>query len=86
MDIFTFYGASGSVDSWGTVLQAGRSRVPLTLGSLYIPVDLILPADYGPGVYSASNRKEYQESLLGVKDGRWARKADNHSAIYEPIV
>jgi hypothetical protein len=29
--------------------------------------DLILLADYGPGVDSVSNRNEYQEYLLGVK-------------------
>ena len=30
-------------------------------------VDLILPADNGPGVDSPSNRNEYQASSLGVK-------------------
>jgi hypothetical protein len=37
------------------------------------------------GVNSASNRNEYQESSLGRK-GRAARKADNLTAISEPIV
>jgi hypothetical protein len=41
---------------------------------------------YGPGVDSASNRNEYKESSWGVKDGRPARKADNLTAICEPIV
>jgi hypothetical protein len=40
---------------------------------------------YGPGVDSASNRNEYQESSWG-KGGRPARKADNLTAICEPIV
>jgi hypothetical protein len=48
-----------------------------------------LPAALGPGVYSASNRNEYQELIkiifLGGK-ARPARKADNLTAIYEPIV
>jgi hypothetical protein len=30
-------------------------------------IDIILRSHYGPGVYSASNRNEYQEHLLGVK-------------------
>jgi hypothetical protein len=39
----------------------------------------------GPGVDSASNRNEYQESLKIKKPGgkvRQARKADNLAAIY----
>jgi hypothetical protein len=39
---------------------------------------------YGPGVDSASNRNEYQESSWG--EGRPARRADNLTAICEPIV
>jgi hypothetical protein len=31
---------------------------------------LILPAALSPGVYSASNRNEYQESSWGAKYGR----------------
>jgi hypothetical protein len=40
---------------------------------------------YGPGVDSASNRNEYQDSSWRGK-GRPARKADNVTAICEPIV
>jgi hypothetical protein len=41
----------------------------------------------GPGVYSVSNRNEYQKqtNFLG-SIGRPARKADNLTAICEPIV
>jgi hypothetical protein len=39
---------------------------------------------YGPRVDSASNRNEYQKSSRGK--GREARKADNLTAICEPIV
>jgi hypothetical protein len=39
-----------------------------------------------PGVNSASNRNEYQESSYGIKGGRPARKADNLTAICEPTV
>jgi hypothetical protein len=43
------------------MLQAGRSLV----FSIY----LILSTALGPGVYSASNRNEYQKIFLGVKGG-----------------
>jgi hypothetical protein len=39
-------------------------------GGGFFSTDLILPADYGPGVDSASNRNEYQESSWGAKGGR----------------
>jgi hypothetical protein len=35
--------------------------------SLEFFIDKILPADYGPGADSSSNRNEYQEYFLGVK-------------------
>jgi hypothetical protein len=41
--------------------------------------------NYGPGVDSASNRNEYQESPWGGK-GRPERKADNLADNCEPIV
>jgi hypothetical protein len=40
----------------------------------------------GPEVDSASNRNEYHESSWVVKGGRLAHKADNLTAISEPIV
>jgi formylmethanofuran dehydrogenase subunit E-like metal-binding protein len=39
---------------------------------------------YGPGVDSVPNRNEYQKSSWGK--GRPARKADNFTAVCEPIV
>jgi hypothetical protein len=53
------------------------------VGSLDFSVNLILPTAYDPGVDSASNRNKYQE--LGGK-GWSARKADNLTAICEPIM
>jgi hypothetical protein len=50
-------------------------------------VDIIFHPHCDPGVDSASNRNEYQESSWGggVK-GRPACRADNLTAICEPIV
>jgi hypothetical protein len=50
-----------------------------------LSVDLIFPTALGPGVYSASNRNEYQESSWGIKGGQPAPKADNLTAIFETI-
>jgi hypothetical protein len=58
-------GVHGSVVGWGTMLQAGRSQVQFPMWSLDFSVDLILQLHYDPGVDSASNRNEYQESSWG---------------------
>jgi hypothetical protein len=54
-------GARGSVVSWGTMLH------------FFFSIYLIFPAALGPGVGSASNRNEYQESSWGVEGGRRVR-------------
>jgi hypothetical protein len=61
------------------MLQASKSQV-------WFPIDIILPTTlhYGPGVDSASNRNEYQESSWGK--GRPACEADNLTTISEPTV
>jgi hypothetical protein len=62
-------GARGSVVGWGTMLQAGRSRVRVPMRwnfSSFQP-------HYDPEVDSASNRNEYQEPSWGVKGGRLVR-------------
>jgi hypothetical protein len=41
---------------------------------------------YGPGVDTVSNREEYKEPFWGAKGDQPARKADNLTAIFEPIV
>jgi hypothetical protein len=46
---------------------------------------LILPAALGPEVYSASNRNEHHKMFLESK-ALQAHKADNLTAICEPIV
>jgi hypothetical protein len=49
---------------------------------LIFSIELILLAALGPGVYSASNRNEYQEKILGSR-ARPVRKADDFTAIFE---
>jgi hypothetical protein len=62
-------GTRGSVVGWGTMLQAGRSRVRVPMRwnfSSFQP-------HYGPRIDSASNRNEYQEPSWGVKGSRRVR-------------
>jgi hypothetical protein len=53
------------------MLQAGMSRVRIPMRSLDFSIDISFQPRYGPGVYSASNRNEYQEFSWGVKGGRF---------------
>jgi hypothetical protein len=55
------------------MLQAGRSRVRFPMRSASFSFDLSFQPHYGPVVDSASNRNEYQESSLGVKDSQCIR-------------
>jgi hypothetical protein len=54
----------GSVVGWGIMLQAGRSpvRVPDEVDFFNLPYSFHPHYGPGPGVDSASNRNEYQES------------------------
>jgi hypothetical protein len=64
------------------MLQVGMSQVRFTIKPFYFSINLILSAaTTGTGIYSASNRNEYQDTFFGVKGRRTARKADNLSAI-----
>jgi hypothetical protein len=59
----------GSLVGWDTMLKAGRSRVLIPMMSLDFSIGQILLAHYGPGVDSASNRNEYQESSWRLQGG-----------------
>jgi hypothetical protein len=79
-------GARGSVVGWGICYKLqGRG-----FDSRWVHLDFsIYPTfqpHYGPGVDSASNRNEYQESSWGLKGGGLAYKVDKLTAICEPIV
>jgi hypothetical protein len=52
------------------MLQVGRSRVRVLMRWIFFLIYLSLQPHYGPGVNSASDRNEYQESSCGVKGGR----------------
>jgi hypothetical protein len=77
-------GERGSVLGSGTMLQAGRSGVRISMRSFDFSIDLILPTAIWHWVDSASNRNEYQESSWG--EGRPVREADNLTAIWETTV
>jgi hypothetical protein len=62
-------GANGSVVGWGTMLQAGRSRVRVPMRLNFSSFQ----SHYGPGVDSDSNRNEYQEPSWGVRSGQRVR-------------
>jgi hypothetical protein len=55
------------------MLQAGRSWVRVPMIWIFFQFTKSFQPHYGPGVDSASNRNEYQESSWGVKGGRRVR-------------
>jgi hypothetical protein len=57
---------------WGTMLQAGRSRVRFLNRTLNFLINLTRPAALWPWGHN-SNRNEYQESSWGVKSDRSVR-------------
>jgi hypothetical protein len=53
----------GSVNGWGAILQAGRPWVWVPMRSLIFSIFFkSFQPRYGPGVYSTSNRNEYQKT------------------------
>jgi hypothetical protein len=65
-------GARSSVIGWGTMLQAGRSRVRVLMRWMF-QLTHFFQLHYGPGVDSTNNRNECQESSWQVKSGRRVR-------------
>jgi hypothetical protein len=65
--------ARGSAFGWGTMLQAGRSRIRVPMWSLEFQLTCSFQPHYGSGSDSASNRNEYQKYSWGIKGGRGVR-------------
>jgi hypothetical protein len=57
-------------------------------GELIVSISRVLPAAGGPGVYSATNRNEYQKQKVMFLESRArpVRKADNLTTIFEPTL
>jgi hypothetical protein len=78
-------GARGSVVGWGTVLQAGRSRVRFSMTSLDF-YNWPNPSSRPMAVGSTQPLTEMSTRNLPGGKMRPARKADNLTAICESIV
>jgi hypothetical protein len=73
--------ARGSVVGWGTMLQTGRSPVQVP-----DKVDFFNPSNRTMALASTQPLTEMSTRNLPGSKGRPARRADNLTAICEPIV
>jgi hypothetical protein len=64
--IYSDYGALGSTVVEALYYKPEGCRFETQWGELIFSIYLILPAALGPGVYSASNRNEYQKQKNSV--------------------
>jgi hypothetical protein len=78
-------GARGSVVGWGTILQAGKLRVRVPIRWIFF-VNLPNPSSRTTALVSTQPLTEM--STRNLPGDKWwpARKADNLTAICEPIV
>jgi hypothetical protein len=65
--------ARGRAVGWGTMQQAGRSRLRVSMRWIFFSIYLIFQPHYGSGDDSPCNRKEYQETSWKIKSGRRVR-------------
>jgi hypothetical protein len=49
------------LSGYGTMLQAGRSRIRFPMKGIQFSIYIIFPAALGPKVHLASNRNQYQK-------------------------
>jgi hypothetical protein len=85
LDIEEIVGAPGNVVGWGTMLQAGRSQVQFLIKPLEF-FNWPKPSSRTMVLESTQSGTEMSIRNLPGGKGRPARKADNFTAICEPIV
>jgi hypothetical protein len=59
------YGALGSVPGWDSMLKVWKSLVRFQMLLFFFQLTESFQPHYGPGLDSASNRNEYQETSWG---------------------
>jgi hypothetical protein len=84
--IYTSLEACSSVVGWGTMLQAGKSRVRFPMGSLVFFFNWPNHSSRTMSLWSTQPGTEMSTRKLPGGEGRPAHKADNLTAICKPSV